>query len=93
MSNLILHPRVSEKAMALAESGVYVFDVPAAANKPAIARAVEAAFKVKVASVNVIVAKGKPKVFKRQASQRRDIKKALVKLQKGQTIKLFAEAK
>ncbi|MBW3538403.1 50S ribosomal protein L23 [Candidatus Parcubacteria bacterium] len=93
MSQLILSPRISEKAIALAEQGTYVFEVPKSANKIEVTKAVETAFKVQVASVNMLVAKGKLKRFKRVLGRQRDVKKAMVKLAKGQSIKLFEGAK
>lgn len=90
---MILAPRISEKAIALAETGTYVFDVPTSANKIEVAKAVEVAFKVEVTNVNIIIAKGKLKRFKRMLGRQKDVKKAMVTLKKGQTIALFEGAK
>ena len=87
-----LSPKISEKAIALAERGQYVFEVPTSTNKIAVAHAVEAAFKVKVTEVNMMVVKGKEKQFRRHVGRRRDIKKAIVTLKKGDSIKLFEGA-
>jgi large subunit ribosomal protein L23 len=88
-----LAPRISEKAIALAENGTYVFDVPTSANKVEIAKAVAEAFKVEVADVNIMIVKGKLKRFKRMLGRQKDVKKALVTLKKGQKIALFEGAK
>lgn len=88
-----LIPRVSEKAVDQAAQGVYVFEVPTAATKPDVAKAVADNFKVKVDEVNMLVQRGKAKTFKRIKGRRSDVKKAYVKLQKGQKITLFEEAK
>lgn len=93
MTDTALRPLVSEKAIALAEQGKYVFEVPTVANKAQISRAVETAFKVKVADVNVMIHKGKLKRFGRKLGRQNDTKKAVVKLQPGQSIKLFEGAK
>ena len=90
--SLVLSPRITEKAIALAEQGIYVFDVPTSTNKIEITKAVEAAFKVEVTDVNIIVAKGKVKRFRQELGRRADTKKAMVKLKKGQTISLFEGA-
>lgn len=90
---MILQPRISEKAIDGAEKGVYTFDVPTSANKTQIAEAVEARFKVKVAEVNTMIVKGKVKMFRRMKGQERDVKKAVVKLQKGQSIAMFEGSK
>ncbi len=93
MNQLILKPKVSEKAVALADQGTYVFEVPKAAGKLEVAQAVEQAFKVKVARVNMMIIKGKTKRFRRLVGRQSDVKKALVKLEKGQKINLFEGAK
>lgn len=93
MSQLILTPKISEKAINLAERGIYVFEVPQSANKIEVAKAVEAAFKVNVIDVNMMIAKGKTKRFRRVLGRQRDIKKALVKVKAGQSIALFEGAK
>ena len=93
MSQLILTPKISEKAITLAEHGVYVFEVPVSSNKIEVARAVEAAFKVSVTDVNMVVTKGKLKRFKRVLGRQKDIKKAMVKVKAGQKISLFEVSK
>jgi large subunit ribosomal protein L23 len=93
MSQVLAIPRVSEKAIALAEKGTYVFEVPTTATKIEVARAVEAKFNVKVTGVNILIAKGKLKRFQRTLGRRSDVKKAFVKLKKGDKIDLFEGAK
>ena len=90
---LRLSPRISEKAIALAEQGVYVVDVPTSSNKIEVAKAVAAKFKVEVVAVNMMIAKGKVKTFKRIIGRQNDTKKALVRLKAGQSIKLFEGSK
>ena len=95
MSKLLqLHPRVSEKAYALSQSGTYVFVVPTSTNKVEVAKAVTAQFNVTVISVNMTVQKGKPVRFYRKGKfdngTRSDIKKAYVRLAEGNTIPVFA---
>lgn len=93
MSQLILTPKISEKAITMAEHGVYVFEVPTSSNKIEVAKAVEAAFKVNVTDVNMIIAKGKSKRFKRILGRQKDMKKAMVKVKAGQKISLFEVSK
>ena len=96
--NPIITPHISEKAIAQAEKGVYVFDVPSSTNKIEVAKAIENTFNVKVVSVNIMITKGK-QVFwrqrggKRTPGRRTDVKKAMVKLKKGDSIALFEEGK
>lgn len=93
MSQMLLTPKISEKAIYLAERGIYVFEVPADANKIEVAKAVEAAFKVNVTDVNIVITKGKLKRYKQIMGRQKDIKKAMVKLTAGQKIDLFEGAK
>lgn len=99
MKDLILKPRLSEQTYAQAQKErVYVFDVPAGANKHMVARAVAAQFDVKVDSVNMTTIKGKAKRTMSLTGRRRglndgvrsDIKKAYVKLAKGASLPIFA---
>ena len=90
---LLLTPKISEKAINMAEHGVYIFEVPTSTNKIEVAKAVESAFKVDVVSVNMVITKGKLKRFKNKPGRQKDIKKAMVKVKTGQTIKLFEVAK
>lgn len=93
MSQLILTPKISEKAITMAERGVYVFEVPTSSNKIEVAKAVETAFKVNVVDVNMIITKGKAKRFKRMLGRQKDMKKAMVKVKAGQKIALFEVSK
>ncbi len=90
MTTIILKPVITEKSMSLATKGTYIFDVNKAANKPLLASAVKAQFKVDVTQVRVAVIKGKVKKFKGVVGQRKDIKRAYVTIKKGQKIAVFA---
>ena len=90
--SLVLTPRVTEKAIALAEMGIYVFDVPTSSNKIEVTKAVEAAFSVNVVDVNIAIIKGKVKRYKQVPGRQRDVKKAMVRLRAGQSISLFEGA-
>ena len=82
---VIKAPLVTEKNNALAAEKKYVFKVAVGARKIEIAKSVESLFNVKVASVNVMNYKGKPKsVGKTNRVSRRDNwKKAVVTLAEG----------
>jgi large subunit ribosomal protein L23 len=90
-----LRPRLSEKTFGLANSGnVYVFDVPASANKHTVADAVAAQFGVTVVGVNILNWKGKAKRTVRKggrpvSGQQSDRKKAYVALKKGEKLPFF----
>ncbi|MBT8457398.1 MAG: 50S ribosomal protein L23 [Rhodobacteraceae bacterium] len=84
--DVIRKPIITEKATMASEHGAVVFEVAMEANKPAIKDAVEALFGVKVKSVNTTITKGKTKRFRGQPGRRRDVKKAYVTLEEGNTI-------
>jgi large subunit ribosomal protein L23 len=83
---VIRKPVVTEKATMASENGAVVFEVSIDSNKPLIKEAVEALFGVKVKAVNTVVTKGKQKRFRGMIGKRRDVKKAYVTLEEGNTI-------
>jgi large subunit ribosomal protein L23 len=90
--SLVVTPKISEKAIYLAERGRYVFEVPMNANKIEVAKAIEATFKVTVVDVNIVITKGKAKKFRQIKGTQKDVKKAIIKLKAGQSIGLFEGA-
>lgn len=86
---VLLRPIITEKTTVLTGGGKYVFEVDLRANKNQIREAVQVAFNVRVAEVNTMVMKGKPKRFGRKVTNRPDWKKAIVTLLPGDKIELF----
>ena len=84
--DVIRKPVITEKATMASENGAVVFEVHMDANKPAIKEAVESLFGVKVKAVNTTITKGKVKRFRGQMGKRKDVKKAYVTLEEGNTI-------
>ncbi|HEY5238971.1 MAG TPA: 50S ribosomal protein L23 [Rhizomicrobium sp.] len=84
--DVILSPVITEKATRLTEANQVVFRVALDATKPAIAKAIEGLFKVKVMAVNTVRVKGKKKAFRGQPFKRSDYKKAIVTLREGDQI-------
>ena len=84
--DVIRKPIITEKATMASEHGAVVFEVAPDATKPAIREAVEALFGVKVKAVNTAITKGKTKRFRGLKGTRRDVKKAYVTLEEGNTI-------
>ena len=84
--DVIRRPIITEKATMASENNAVVFEVAIDANKPQIKEAVESLFGVKVKAVNTIVTKGKNKRFRGIAGTRKDVKKAYVTLEEGNTI-------
>lgn len=94
MDNLVIKkPVISEKSFALAANGVYVFLVDGSANKKIVATQVHEMYKIDVEEVRIINIPGKVKRVGRKMGRRSDIKKALVKVRKGQKISIFEEEK
>ncbi|NDH21235.1 MAG: 50S ribosomal protein L23 [Rhodobacteraceae bacterium] len=84
--DVIRKPIITEKATMASEAGAVVFEVAIDSNKPQIKEAVEALFGVKVKAVNTTITKGKTKRFRGMMGRRRDVKKAYVTLEDGNTI-------
>ena len=84
--DVIRKPIITEKATMASEHGAVVFEVAMSANKPQIKEAIENLFGVKVKAVNTSITKGKIKKFRGKPGRRRDVKKAYVTLQEGNTI-------
>ena len=80
LSDVILKPIITEKAMDMIAAKRYVFKVVKDANKAEIAAAVEAMFDVKVADVNTINMKKKPKRLGVHMGYTGEWKKAIVTL-------------
>ncbi|MBF0438368.1 MAG: 50S ribosomal protein L23 [Magnetococcales bacterium] len=86
-------PRVTEKStMCMEKANQMVFRVASWANKPQIKAAVENLFKVKVEAVQTLMVVGKTKRVGRFQGQRSNWKKAIVRLEHGQTIDLYAKS-
>ena len=84
--DVIRKPIITEKSTMASENGAVVFEVAIDAAKPQIKEAVEALFGVKVKAVNTSITKGKVKRFRGQLGRRKDVKKAYVTLEEGNTI-------
>ena len=78
--DIIIKPIITEASMSMAADKRYVFKVMKSATKPEIANAVEELFGVKVADVNTINMKKKPKRLGVHAGYTSEWKKAIVTL-------------
>ena len=87
---LIRRPLISEKSTKIKEAtNTVCFEVDRRANKIEIQRAVEKLFGVKVADVRVANRRGKWKRMGRFLGQRKDWKKAYVRLAPGEKLEFF----
>jgi large subunit ribosomal protein L23 len=92
LQSIIRFPSITEKNTALRGSqNKYVFSVLPTATKIDIRQAVEKLFNVQVVSVNTQVVKGKLKRMGKTVGYRQNWKKAIVRIEKGQTIAKFGE--
>ena len=89
-ADIIVRPLITEKSMDSIASKCYAFEVMKSATKPEIAKAVEEMFGVKVASVNTLIVKKKPKRVGYHAGFTSEWKKAVVTLtEDSKTIAFF----
>ena len=84
--DVIRKPVITEKSTMASEAGAVVFEVDIDSSKPQIKEAIEALFGVKVKAVNTTITKGKNKRFRGVKGTRKDVKKAYVTLEEGNTI-------
>ena len=90
---IIRRPLITEKTNIQKEiANQLTFEVDRRANRIEIKRAIETAFKVRVASVQTMQVKGKVKRRGRSIGKRRDWKKAIVTLMPGERIDFFEGA-
>jgi large subunit ribosomal protein L23 len=89
--NVILSPRISEKAtIATEKRNEYVFQVATFATKLEIKDAVELLFRTKVQAVRVLRVKPKQKLLRGIEGKRKGWKKAYVTLEAGQKLDMGA---
>ena len=92
MYYVLKRPLITEKHSAMAEHGVYVFEVDSKATKTDVKSAIEKYFRVKVASVNTAVCRGRASRNRFGSGKVKYWKKAMVKLKQGEKITLFEGA-
>jgi len=90
--SILIEPVLSEKSNILREAGQYVFKVDPRADKMMIMEAVRRMFKVNPVSCRVINVASKPKRLRGRPGRTAEWKKAIVSLEKGQTIRVFEGA-
>ncbi len=86
---VIMKPLVTEKVSGLGALNKYVFAVANKANKIEVAKAIKQIYGIKPTGVNIIRMEGKKARYGRISGRRKDWKKAIVTLPKGQAIKIY----
>lgn len=89
--NHIKYPIITEKATRLLENNQYSFIVSSESNKVIIKAAIEYLFDVKVIKVNTCHLPRKKRRVGKYIGWKPHYKKAIVSLEEGNTINLFAE--
>lgn len=88
--DIIRYPVITEKSTEMQQQGQYCFIVSNEATKPQIKQAVEQVFGVKVKSVNTMIRKGKQHSFRGHRAPLSDKKRAIVRLEEGESITLVS---
>ncbi len=88
--SIIIRPIITEHSYDMMEENVYTFEVAKSANKIEIRQAIEEIFGVTVLKVNTLNVKPKKKRVRYVMGETRTWKKAMVTIQDGEKIELFA---
>jgi len=84
--DVIRKPVITEKSTTASEHNALVFEVAIDADKPLIREAIETLFNVRVKAINTTILKGKTKRFRGRPGRLKDVKKAYVTLEEGNSI-------
>ena len=84
----IISPNITEKATSLSEFNKVVFKVHKKASKASIKKNIEKIFKVNVTKINIINKQNRKVIKRGKKVNLQGYKKAIITLQKGQSIDL-----
>ncbi len=85
-ANVLLRPRITEKANTAVEKGVYAFEISDKANKKEVNEAVKAFYKVTPIKINIVRNPAKAVFVRGKKGTKSGVKKAYVYLKKGDKI-------
>jgi len=91
-NSILIEPVLSEKSNLMREEGQYVFKVDSRADKIMVMEAVRRIFSVHPVSCRIINVTSKPKRLRGRPGRTAEWKKAIVKLPKGESIRVFEGA-
>ncbi len=86
---VLVKPLITEKVTELGELNKYGFEVSVKTNKTEIAKAIKEVYGVTPISVNIINMRGKRVRFGRTMGKKKDWKKAIITLKKGEKIEVY----
>lgn len=87
-ANILVRPRITEKATFISESGVYAFEVADDAKKEDIKKAVQVYFEVTPVKVRTVRNPQKRVIIRGKRGIKPGVKKAYVYLKKGEKLNL-----
>lgn len=87
--HVLVRPHITEKASALSERGVFVFEVSPRAGKHDIMMAIQTTYGVIPVKVNIVRLPAKAVFAKGKSGMKSGYKKAMVYLKKGDTIEII----
>ena len=85
-ADVILKPRITEKASSLAGSNVYTFEISKDATKTSVSKAIKAFYNVSPLKVNIVKNPSKKVFMKGKIGKSSAVKKAYVYLKTGDKI-------
>jgi large subunit ribosomal protein L23 len=85
---VVLKPHISEKGTVLEGVGKYIFKVAKGTNKPAIKKAIEKLYKVRVENVHILKMPSKFRQVGKYEGKKPGFKKAIVTLKEGDRIEV-----
>lgn len=89
LSSILIRPRITEKATFLAESSVYIFEVPPKSSKDEIKKAFVEKYKATPVKVTTIVVPAKKVFVRGKKGVKAGFKKAYIYLKKGEKIEIM----
>ena len=92
LADVIRRPLITEKATKGIDNNQYTFEVDPRAAKPDIKAAVEKLFDVKVIGISTMNPPRRSRRVGRFSGKRSQVKKAIVRLAEGNSIKLFPDS-
>lgn len=85
----LIKPVISEKSTMVNALNKYIFEVSQDANKVEVKKAIQELYNVRPTNVNIIISDGKYVRYGRNYGKTKKVKKAIVTLRKGDSIKLY----
>lgn len=85
-SNILLRPRITEKANTIAENNVHTFEINEKATKESVTKAVEVFYKVSPVKVRIVRNPAKNVFVRGKRGIKAGVKKAYVYLKEGDKI-------